>query len=246
MKSTKNKILSSKIKDYKRDRKILTPPFGQINMSQIFWHKEMLPEFLWISSLMSYYGDIITASMHYNHLLDVLDEYHDGEPIFMGLISDFGLINEKDRKVILQKSKFVIEDAIINPFGNIIQLYPECPMSWLLKGNRLSDLNNEKTIEEVKKEVLKLYPAKDDHSGSVRALPLNRFFKHNKLYVTTQMMDLVEAIEKYPQGDRYHVESFARNIINGYFMEERKKNSKLADWSIYFWRYNFTISKCEI
>src|SRR5579872_3417409 len=105
MNSAGKKVLTSKIKDYKRDKKMLTPPFGQINMTQVDWHREMLPDFLWIDSLVAFYGDI-EASVYYNRLLDVLDNYYKDEPILTGIISDFEFIKEKDRKQILEKNKF--------------------------------------------------------------------------------------------------------------------------------------------
>ena len=104
MKSKTGKVLTSKIKDYKRDKKTLTPPFGQINMTQVFWHRDMLPEFLWIDSLVAYYGES-GAPDYYNRLLSVLDEYHKGEPILVGMVSDFGLIAKEDRETIINKNK---------------------------------------------------------------------------------------------------------------------------------------------
>ncbi len=245
MRTPPKKVLSSKIKDYKRDKKVLTPPFGQINMSQVMWHKEMLPDFLWIDSLVVFYGDI-EASEYYNRMLNVLDEYHKAEPILTGTISDFGLIKPEDRPKILKANKFLIEDAVIHPFANIIRLYPECPMSWLLEGASLYELNVSDTIEDAKKAVERLFPAKDNHSGLVRALPLNRFFKHKKVQITSNMKETIKSIEEYPKGDRYRAESFARNLLNMFYMQEHEKNPDLAKWSKYFWTYNFKISKCEV
>lgn len=245
MKVHKNKTVTSKIKDYKRDKKLLTPPFGQINIDQVMWHKEMLPDFLWIDSLVVFYGDIV-ASEYYNRLLDVLDEFHKIDPILTGTISDFGLIKIEDRPEILKANKYLIEDTILNPFGNIIRLYPKCPMFWLLGNTTSNKLNIPDTIEDAKSAVKRLFPAKDNHSGLVRALPLNRFFKHNKLHITSNMKDTIKSIEEYPRGDRYRAESFARSILNMFYMQEHEKNPDLSKWSEYFWTYNFKISKCEV
>ncbi len=244
MSTQANKVFTSKIKDYKRDKKTLTPPFGQLKMIQVMWHKDMLPDFLWIDSLIAFYGEM-GAPIYYNHLLDVLDKYHSGEPILTGMISEFSLIPEKDREEIISKNKFLIEDTIINPFSHIIRLYPECPMSWLLDGADLTPQDNGDAIEDAKRAVKRLFPAKDSHGGFVRALPLSRFFKHNKVFITSKLTELVKSIEEYPNGDRHHAESFARTTHNMYYGQERSKNPDLAKWSEYFWKINYTISKCE-
>lgn len=242
--SEPKRILSSRIKDYKRSKKNLTPPLGQLNMIQIMWHKNMLPDFLWIDSLVAYYGEI-SAPMYYNLLLNLLDKYNEGEPILTGMISEFALIAEKDREEILSKNKFLLEDAVINPFSDIIRLYTECPMKWLLGGAKLQTLNKSEALEEVKKAVMRLFPAKDAHGGFVRALPLNRFFKHKKVFITSKLTDLIRSIEEYPKGDKHHAESFARTTHNMYYSQERTKNPELTKWSEYFWKINYTISKCE-
>lgn len=244
-KSSGKKILVSKMGDYKRSKKVLVPPLGQINMSQIFWHKEMLPDFLWIDSLVVFYGEM-AASNYFNRVLDVLDNYYRAEPILTGMISDFNLIDDKIRKEVLTTNKFLIEDAVIKPFGDIIRLYPECPMAWMLEAVTLPVLNVINTVEEAKKAVMRLYPAKDSHGGFVRALSLNRFFKHNKIKISSKMKDVITSIENYPNGDRYRAESFARTVVNTYYLQEREKDPDLGKWSKYFWFHNFKISKCKV
>ncbi len=242
MKKTK-KILRSKLEHYSRDKKQLTPPFATMKMSQIFWYSEMLPEFIWIDSLVSYYGEL-EASIYYNKVLDMLDEYNlDKDKILLGTVSSFNQIDPKSRKLITDKNKFLIEDALVKPFGAIINLYPDIPMKWLIKGQQIYG-SKEDAIKEVREAILRLFPAKDSHSGFCRAVPLNRFFKHNKLFITQNMEETIKAIEEYPNGDRYRAESFARNVINMEFERRKAEDNNFIKWSKYFWNYNYSLTKC--
>ncbi len=59
--------------------------------------------------------------------------------------------------------------------------------------------------------------AKDDFASRVRSVPLNRFFKHNKLFLTKNL-EVVNALPKYPhdcsEDEKFMVESMARQVIN--------------------------------
>lgn len=237
------KILRSKLEHHARDKKQLIPPFVSMKMAQIYWYREMLPEFIWIDSLVSFYGEH-EASIYYNRVMDMLDEFNlYKNKILLGMVSSFNQVDPKSRNLITDKNKFLIEDAIVKPFGSIINLYPAMPMMWLIKGQKVYG-SREDAIKEIREAILRLFPAKDSHSGFCRAVPLNRFFKHNKLFITRNMGEIIKAIEEYPNGDRYRVESFARNVINMEFERRKAEEADFIKWSKYFWNYNYSLAEC--
>src|SRR5438132_11643396 len=93
------KIYRSSLKDHKRVKKDLVPPFRQLGrVDQIFWPRDLLPEFLWIDSLVQEYGQAAAASV-FNDFLQTLDPLNpDSKHILDGTIAAFGRISEDLRR----------------------------------------------------------------------------------------------------------------------------------------------------
>lgn len=238
------KIRRSKLQDHTRHKKVLSSKLAELNMSQVFWHRSLLPEFLWIDSLISTYG-LTLGVEYYNAFLDLMDQYDSAKDlVFMGTVSCFRQIKTSGRKDIIDSNEELIDHAVIKPFGQIINLYPEIPMKWFLDNNKMV-FNKNEAIKQVRDAIIRLFPAKDDHGGLCRALPLNRYFKHNKIKISSKMEDTIKAIETYPHGDRYRAEAFARTVINMDLMRRVEDKPAYGKWSKYFWQYNYEISNCE-
>ena len=82
----------------------------------------------------------------------------------------------------------------------------------------------------------------------MRALPLNRLFKHNKIFLTRgKFDDLIDLLPKYPvnctEDEQYRVQQFARITMNLTFMNNDRYKSR--SWPIYFWRHNLDLVPCH-
>jgi hypothetical protein len=70
-------------------------------------------------------------------------------------------------------------------------------------------------------------------------------FVHKRLFIVNTLTELIEAISKYPLGDRWRVESFARTTISPLIIQRAQKDVSALDWSRYFWRTNMSLVECR-
>jgi len=93
---------------------------------------------------------------------------------------------------------------------------------------------------------LQLAPGKDSFTARIRAIPVNRLFKHKKLFLA-KSLPVVDLLPRYPVGltedERDHVEAFARSTMN-MAIQHRKVPDPLA-WPKYFWRHNYDLLPCK-
>lgn len=233
----------SPLHDHKRFKKELIPPFNQLPapMHQVFWSRDLLPEFLWIDSLFQEFGEAAGVSM-FNDFLSAIDTLvPDGPDVADGTISSFDFVPEHLRSGLVAAQKGKIESAVRRPFGVILQCYPGCPMSWLVP-----DLDSAGTPDETRKALIRLFQGKDEYAARIRALPLVRYFIHGKIHLPAAMTDLITALKEYPHGDRDHVESFARSTHNIILQQRFKLNPRSQEWSKYFWRRNRELAQCRL
>lgn len=235
-------IQRSALHDHKRFKKQLIPPFNRLSPQpeQIFWAKDLLPEFLWIDSLTQEYGERAALSV-FGEFLSAIDPLvSDSCEVVDGTVSAFGFVPRELRKEFLQTYGGKIEWAVRKPFGAVVGLYPECPMRWLLSDTGGDD------IEAVRNAVIRLLPGKDSYCARLRVLPITRYFVHKKLKITSNLTELIEALKQYPKGDTAHVESFARNVYNTLVGERAKKSPETLKWAKDFWRRNTEFAQCRL
>ena len=237
----------SGIPNHKRVKSKLVSRLSEMNMEVLEWERDFLPEHLWIESLSSTYPENVWPEV-YNQFLDELDKCLPEKVFIYGFVTDLGLIRLDKREEFLEQNDRLIYDAFYKPFGRIIAFYPEAPCYWLLKKKHLEKdghLDPEVELPKLEQYILRLMAAKDLHAGHIRAVPLNRMFKHNRLYLR-KGMPVVELLPKYPVGctedEKYRVQQFARIAMNMEY--QRSDNYKERKWSKYFWRHNFDLAAC--
>jgi hypothetical protein len=239
-----SEIWRSKLEAHRRKGKELIPPFQQhgIVTTQIYWWRDHLPEFLWIDSVVERYGHL-TAVRLFNEFLSAADRFNsDEKDILDGTVGSFTLVPENRREEFRRELATYIAVAVDRPFGEILSLYPDCPMSWVLT-NRPAD--RDKGVKLIRNAVNRLSHGKDEHGGFCRTFPLHRMFAHKKIYITDTMTELATAIQEYPAGDRWRVETFARSTHDGMFLQRAAEDPGLLIWSRSFWNTNLTIAPCH-
>jgi hypothetical protein len=238
------KSLRTTLGQHKRLGKELIPPFMGMGfpVEQIFWWRDYLPEFLWIDSLVATLGEPFAVSA-FGDLLSAADRFNpDPKNILDGTVSAFRLIRVEQRDIFKKELSNQLRYAVQSPFGDVSKLYPECPMSWLVDDDQF---DREGAIESLREAVLRLWNGKDDHGGLCRALPLHRLFTHRKVLIVDTLTELIEAIPQYPRGDRYRVESFARQTHGIMLTNLRKEDPGWLDWTRSFWRTNRSLVPCS-
>jgi hypothetical protein len=210
-------------------------------MDQVFWLRDLLPEFLWIDSLVQEYGRPAAVQM-FNDFLRAADRFNSHpKEILDGTVGAFRFIAASRRQSFVEELAGKLELAVERPFGHVLSLYPDCPMKWMAP---TSSADRPASIAAVRNAVLRLFPCKDTHAGLCRALPLNRFFAHQKVLISEHLKETIEAIESYPNGDRYRAETFARTMHNMVFAERTKDDPDTFAWARCFWNSNREIVSC--
>src|SRR5215469_8566916 len=221
---------------------VLSPKFEAVD-----WLRDFLPEHLWIAALAERVGLENTAGV-YNAFMDQMDAHWPHDFVAFGLISDFGLIPEAERTSFLEKNAQMIDECFHGPIGRIMSLYPESPAAWLVQPGVLQSQSVDPFVElgYLRRLVVKLAPGKDKFSARIRAIPVNRLFKHNKLFISKNL-PVVDLIAKYPGGltedEQLRVESMARSTMN-MSIQTRKVQDPLA-WPKYFWQHNYDLLTCK-
>lgn len=229
----------------------LKSPLSFLNMETVDWPRDLLPEHLWIGSLGHFYG-IDECIRPYSDLCDAIDPYltqDENQPLFLGLLSDFGQIPAAQRQDFMSKNARLIEATFLQPIGRTLSLYPQSPATWLIDPKWIEyggSVDPQLELLHLRQIVLKLLPGKDEFAGRIRTLPMTRLLKHGKLYFA-EGLKVTTLIPKYPhhlnETDRYSVESTARQLINMDFMQS--KDPTKTNWARYFWTHNYDIVACS-
>ncbi len=246
MSAKKLNLRRSALEHHKQIGKELIPPFQQIgpSMEQIFWLRDLLPEFLWIDALVHDHGQP-AANRILNDFLTDADRFNSHpKEILDGTIGAFRFIAEGDRRAFVEELAVKIAGAVARPLRHILSLYPDCPMKWMAHDQSAEDRDS--SIAAVRDAVGRLFAGKEPHAGFCRALPLNRFFAHNKLCISSDLTDTIEAIKNYPHGDKYRAETFARTTHNMALVHRAKEDPDTFAWARSFWNSNRTIVPCVL
>jgi len=218
------------------------------NIELVDWLRDLLPEHLWLAALADGIGMGAAVGV-YNAFMDALDEFWTHKFVALGLLSDFGLLSRDERASFLQKNSQLVDEYFHRPLGRILSLYPDNPAFWLTNSKLLESEGSVDPFVELarmRRLVTLLAPGKDQFAGRIRAIPLNRLFKHNKLFVAKGLA-VIDLLPKYPMGltdeELFLVESFARSTIR--ITIEHREQPDLFAWSKYFWRHNYDLLPCQ-
>ena len=225
--------------------KELIPPFNRLSPEpeQIFWSRDLLPEFLWIDGLVQEYSPGAAPKV-FNEFLSKADRFNpDSRHILDGTVSAFRLIPVERREAFTAELQADLNLAVLGPLGHVLGLYSDCPMRWM--ASKLMPDDTDSAITKIRAAVMRLFAGKDSYSAYCRALPLNRFFAHNKVFISSHLTETIEAIKNYPYGDRDRAETFARTTHNMMLMERAKEDPNAFSWARSFWNDNMVMVPCS-
>jgi len=148
------------------------------------WVRDLLPEHLWIAALADRVGLDRVAGV-YNSFMDAMDAHWPHDFVAFGLISDFGLVPEAERAPFIEKNRGMIEECFHGSIGRIMSLYPDGPAAWLVLPELIGTESVDPFVElaHLRRLVVMLAAGKEKFAARIRAIPVNRLFKHDKLYI---------------------------------------------------------------
>lgn len=226
----------------------LLGPLAALNVQPVDWLRDLLPEHLWLAALADQLG-FERFSNAYNEFMDALDSHWPHKFVALGLVSDFGLIPESERQKFLASNHELVRNLFHRPLGRIMSLYSDGPANWLVQRELLDEggaVDPFVELGSLRRLVLRLVHGKDRFAGRLRAVPLNRLFKHNMLYLQ-KSLPVVDLLSRYPAGlseeEQSQVEAFARSTLN--MSIQQREVADVFAWSKYFWRHNFELLPCR-
>jgi hypothetical protein len=233
--------------DHHRRKKVLVPPLMAVGpMRDHSWHREMLPDFLWIALMLGRRSDWGAAY----RALDVLDRFvPDGPQFADGRLSTFALIPEGSRDAARLALRTEAPHALPSTLGHALGLYPACPAIWLYE----DWLVHHEPDASVGVPLLRSLVADNADKYSVRSTRLrmaafSRRVTHGRLrHPGTGVHEL---IPKYPSGltddEQGQVESAMRAMWLASFSQEVVNQPQLLDWPRAFWRRSRELVACHV
>src|SRR5690606_11635458 len=138
------------------------------------FERDLLPEHLWLAALVDEHG-IERAHRPFYELMDAVDEVWSSDYPAIGLLSDFGLIEEDRRTDFKARHADLIRRSFHDSIGRILAFYPEGPAYWLIDQDALAaagPLDPDVELTKASGLVVKLLAAKDEFAGHARMMPL--------------------------------------------------------------------------
>jgi hypothetical protein len=221
---------------------MLAPP---INVQTTEWERDLLPDMLWIGSLVD--EDWPDRGPHHA-ALSRLDQFVDDEngPCLDGRLSSFSLVPEGHRA---EARRMVIDaGALDDGLAHALSLYPECPAAWLLEDWRAENhVDPERGLTYLKGLVSRMRDGRGRWATQLRVVPLSRMAKNGKLHIAPDL-GVVDDLKRFPRDlegdDLGRAESSIRAMYLA-LMQGINGDDAPRAWAEHFWRQNWHLSVCE-
>lgn len=224
-------------------------PYNNMPFNIYDWAKDILPECLWIAALIEHFGNK-EAHKYYEKFMDVIDDvWPDDTFVAMGLLTDFGVIQDTSREQFWSCHEEIIVECFHEPFARVLYFYPNNPAAWLVREDiidRGGHVDPDVELDHLRQLVVKLYSRHGELATQVTAFALGRLLP-SCTFNATKFDSLIKILKKYPinctEIEKQKVESFARSLVCGTYMQKERYASR--DWPKYFWRHNYDLTVCR-
>ena len=233
--------------DHERRGRLLVPPLMQHGpIHERSWHREMLPDFLWIALMLGRRSDWLAV----RSALEVIDRFVPEGPRFAdGRLTTFALVPVEEREAARSALLREAPHALPAAFGHALGLYPGCPALWLYD----DWLAEHKPDSGIGLPLLRSLVRDHLDGSSVRSTRLrmaafsrrvtHRRFAHPGTGVWT-------LFSKYPsglnEGEQRQVESCLRASWMAMFATEAEEHPEVLEWPREFWRRNRELTSCVV
>jgi hypothetical protein len=240
------------LEDHKRKGKVFEPPLLSIGtFIETAWVDYSIPEFVWILLLTEKYG-IDGGGKLFLGFSGITDPYLMGKIRNNGLaasmISSYSVLTNEDKKEILNKMKTnLIFSKFQNVFEGFINIYPECPLSFLIDKNESKDKIHTKKYIQLYKDILERFYNKTGYEASITlANVVNFLLSVDRLFITenSKIPELKEILDYPNTEESKHLASFLRAASGTFFNVESYDRSNY--WVKYFWNQSIKLEPCTI
>ena len=223
------------------------PPLMQFdNLKSISWHREMLPDFLWIALMMGRRSDWRAVYAP----LNVVDRFiPEGDRIADGRLSSFALVPDAERAAAREAIQNETPHALPTALGHAFGLFPTCPASWLFAdSSALRDPDPSIGLPLLRSVVTENADKAGVRSTRLRIAAISRRVTHRRFVHSGD--SFMQMVPKYPNGlskqDQRAVESMMRAAWGTVFGIETGRDPSGLDWAREFWQRSRELVPCKL
>lgn len=251
------KRYNSPLSAHKQQGRILKPPFKALpNMREIPWPKQMLPDMLWLCSVLAA-NDEMVAIPAIARTLDVIDgaiasncgdRDKDKLPVMDGRLTALERVPEKarDRVVSDLEDRGLYELAVPERFGHSLGMYPTAPGRWLLRPRLDRGLAVDWEVARgfLSQILVESLDGRGRIATRAKAIVVGRHLKAGKITVSRDANLPFDLLSKYPFGlnedELKEGDAISRAMFMGLvgISAEEDDPNPSERWARTFWRSN--------
>ena len=206
------------------------------------WDRDMVPEMLWLASLVV---EEWPDRGEHHRALSMLDELiPEGKACLDGTVSAFSLVPE-DRRA-HARGWLVDAKALTEGFANALALYEDCPAGWMVEDWRKEHRPDPAAgADYFKQLVLKMRDNRSSYTAQLRWVVLARMAKNGKLFMPRELID---ELQRYPRGLDDDERSGCESMIRASSLSAAAvpgSPREATGWARSFWQQNRLLSPCE-
>jgi hypothetical protein len=244
-KNQKAKQKRRRLDAYKRSGKTLAPPLTTyLNVRSLDYHRQLLPQLLWLESVLDRYGEKKFPGLVHRFLDLVAALGTTGSDPVSGMVESFLFVPEVKRTAFVHDHRDAVQAMVVEPFGPALLLYGTCPMKWLmdLYGRANYQLDLDSALASLRTWTGSLLDREGDHANMTRTMVLARYINAGKVLLPNDPT-LINELTTYPNcKDRRETECMLRAMSHGVFDDVVHEFT----WGDAFWSANGRISMCTV
>jgi hypothetical protein len=234
--------------DHRGPKRRMLPPLMQGDLPWTFrsWHRETLPDFLWIALMMGRRS----AWSQVRRPLDLLDRFVPaGARIVDGRLSSFQVVPEDRRREAAQTLRDEMPFALPDLFGQALLLFPSCPARWLYEAWLTADADKrDDAVALVRSLVAENADKAGVASTRLRFAAFARLVKHGRITHTGEFP--MNLFPDYPHNlspsEQAIVESTMRAMYGTLTAQEADEHPEVDEWARAFWMRCRELVPCRV
>lgn len=235
------------LRDHKRDGQVLVPPMAEIMTpsGEVDWAGCLLPELIWLGILNDSYGLKLGSDLALSVASVAARTHRSAKKVWFGPLSSYARLTLDEKLDISgQLSESDHLHYLTRALGPLVRLYPECPMSFLLK-DEMSIVGRTADDMTIMKRLIAAFFDRHDTTATLA--------QANAVYIAfvTDMLKVVEglALANFPAVAQFPETEESRQVAAGvrctiYVMFNNEFEVRPTDWAKYFWNRGLVLESC--
>ncbi|WP_226006617.1 DUF5677 domain-containing protein [Natrinema salinisoli] len=236
--------------DHRWKRTTLVPPFVDSlgdNLEYVRWKTEMVPEILWIGTILEQYGPELTADIVIACADKAKSKFSNGTYI---LSSDYSDLTESDFEELRADLKSDHLEKIESSLQPLVKHYPDHPQTGLIGDQQEDDpLQDEEIDDQELSQIAELVTELSDRRSKLsmyaQGIYVGTMLMTGELKISkgVEFVDINEVFD-YPDTPESRKAGSAVRAAVSSFQGIRSSDDERSDWATKFWERGFELTEC--